>query len=130
VSQKSPNLRVLIVDAELLIRWFIDATLTARGHTVVLAPDGSAARQALADPAGPFDAVVLDCPLSESNDLDLLAHIRRVSPDTVVVVMSAFATAELREAALALGACAVVSKPFEMHDLEATLMKACDARHE
>ena len=83
---------------------------------VVEAGDGASAIRAL-DEGEPFDAVVLDYRLPDSNDLNLLATIRRVAPQAAVIMMTAFGTAEVTSGAIKLGAYRVVPKPFEMHDM-------------
>jgi len=110
-------LRVLVVDDEPLIRWSIAETLGAGGHHVTEAPDGASALRALADGPDP-DLVLLDFRLPDSNDLGLLAEIRRVAPSTPVIMMTAFGTPDVAAGALKLGASRVLNKPFNMHDLE------------
>lgn len=123
--EKSPALRVLVVEDELLIRWSIAETLAHAGHTVIEAEDGAAAVRALTALAEPVDAVFLDYRLPDSNDLTLLANIRRLSPHSPVILMTAYGTPEVTKGALDLGVYRVMSKPFEMHELEELLLQAC-----
>ena len=110
-------LRVLVVDDEPLIRWSIAETLGAAGHQVTEAQDAASALRALAD-APDTDLVLLDFRLPDSNDLGLLAEIRRIVPTTPVVMMTAFGTPDMTAGAIKLGASRVLNKPFNMHDLE------------
>jgi DNA-binding NtrC family response regulator len=128
VVEKSPTLRVLVVEDELLIRWSITETLAHAGHVVIEAEDGATAVRALTDPAEPVDAVLLDYRLPDSNDLTLLANIRRLSPQSPVIMMTAYGTPEVTSGALELGVYQVMSKPFELGDLEALLLAACGSR--
>ena len=121
------GLRVLVVEDELLIRWSIAETLAHAGHTVIEAADGVTAVMALKNDAERFNAVVLDYRLPDSNDLTLLATVRRLSPDSAVVLMTAFGTPDVVKGALDLGVYHVLHKPFEMHDLESLLREACGA---
>lgn len=128
MSEKFPSLRVLVVEDELLIRWSIAETLAAAGHRVLEAADGAGAIQALStavDAGDVVDAVVLDYRLPDSNDLTLLASIRRLSPGSAVILMTAFGTPEVTDGALRLGVYQVVHKPFDMHELEPLVLKAC-----
>jgi two-component system response regulator PilR (NtrC family) len=118
-------LRVLVVDDELLIRWSIAETLAHAGHTVIEATDGTSAIVALKNDAERIDAVVLDYRLPDSNDLTLLSTVRRLSPDSAVILMTAFGTPEVVKGALDLGVYYVLNKPFEMYDLESLLREAC-----
>lgn len=128
MPEKSPSLRVLVVEDELLIRWSIAETLGHAGHTVIEAEDGATAVRALTASAGPVDAVFLDFRLPDSNDLTLLANIRRLSPRSPVILMTAYGTPEVIAGALDLGVYRVMSKPFEMQDLEHVLLEACASR--
>jgi two-component system response regulator AtoC len=124
MSENAPTLRVLVVEDELLIRWSITETLSAAGHIVTQAGDGASAIQALTAGLDVVDAVVLDYRLPDSNDLTLLATIRRLSPQSAVILMTAFGTPEVIQGALELGAFQVIHKPFEMRDLGPLLLKA------
>ena len=128
MAENFPGLRVLVVEDELLIRWSIAETLAHAGHTVIEAEDGVSAVQALMAPAAPFDAVFLDYRLPDSDNLSLLANIRRLSPHSPVILMTAYGTPEIIKSALDLGVYQVMNKPFEMQDLEALLLKACGSR--
>jgi DNA-binding NtrC family response regulator len=126
-----PTLRVLVVEDELLIRWSIAETLTQAGHSVIEADSAAGAVQALTDPGGPVDAVLLDYRLSDSNDFTLLTRIRRLAPRGAVIMMTAYGTPELTARALELGVYRVLDKPFELRDIEPLLFEACasiDAR--
>lgn len=124
MAKNSPLLRVLVVEDEGLIRWSIAQTLSNAGHTVIEADSGAAAIQALTNGHGPFDAVVLDYRLPDSNDLRLLASVRRLAPASPVILMTADGGPEVARGALNLGAYTVMNKPFEMQELEAFLVQA------
>ena len=94
------------------------------GHTVIEADNGAAAVRALTNTTEPIDVVMLDYRLPDSNDLTLLAAIRRLSPRSGVILMTAHGTPEVTKGALDLGAYEVMHKPFELHDLEPLLLKA------
>jgi len=120
----SPALRVLVVEDETLIRWSIAETLAQHGHAVVEAGSAATAVQVLHDTAAPIDVVLLDYRLPDSNDLELLARIRRLRPESAVVMMTAYGSAEVTQGALDLGAFRVVNKPFDLRGLEPLLHEA------
>lgn len=107
------------------MRWSIAETLALAGHSVIEADGEAAAVRALTNFAEPVDAVVLGYRLPDSNDLALLAQIRRLSPRSAVILMTAYGTPEVTRSALELGVYQVMNKPFEMHDLQSVLLKAC-----
>ena len=122
--KKSPALRVLIVDDEPLIRWSLVETLGESGHGVAEAADAESAIRTLSEGSDPFDVVLLDYRLPDSNDLGLLSTIRRIAPQSAVIMMTAYGTPETADGALALGAYRVVPKPFEVHDMAELVMEA------
>lgn len=123
-GNEHPMLRVLIVDDERLIRWSIAETLAAAGHRVFEAADAASARERLDHLDPPVDVVLLDYRLPDNDDLSLLAHIRKTHPEAAVVMMTAFGSPEISEAARRLGAHAMIAKPFDVGVVEAALTAA------
>jgi DNA-binding NtrC family response regulator len=121
------HLRILVVEDEPLIRWSIAETLGDEGHTVMEATDAASAVRALDHEDG-IDVVLLDYQLPDSNDLGLLAEVRRLQPESAVVMMTAHGSADMIDRALALGAYRVVGKPFDMRTLEPLVVEATHAR--
>jgi DNA-binding NtrC family response regulator len=120
--------RVLVVDDELLIRWSLRETLSDRGYAVAEAEDGRAAVRVLTAGAELPDVVLLDYRLPDSDDLALLSRIVSLVPDGRVILMTAYGTPEVAQAALERGAFRVLLKPFEMQDLTALVGRVVDAR--
>jgi len=109
--------RVLVVDDERLTRWSVVETLADQGYEVAEASDAVSAIDAFRGCSSDADVVLLDLWLPDSNDLHVLSAIQRRSPSTPVILMTAYGSPELSEAARRLGAFAVVDKPFEMDAL-------------
>lgn len=128
MTASARHLRVLVVEDEALIRWSIVETLAHGGHTVVEAGSASTAVRELSNTPEPVDVVLLDYRLPDSNDLGLLADIRRLVPESAVVMMTAFGTPEITKGALELGAYRVVNKPFDMHGVESLVLEADRSR--
>jgi len=127
MPEKSPLLRVLIVDDEWLIRWSMAETLSHAGWDVIEAGNAKEAMERLSsDP--PPDVILLDYRLPDSNDLTLLDAIRRTRPTSRVVMMTAFGTPAMQAGALERGAYRVVNKPVEMRDLVPLVQEAYDTR--
>jgi DNA-binding NtrC family response regulator len=124
MAGSSPQLCVLVVEDETLIRWSIAETLAQQGHHVVEANSASAAVRAMSETSGRIDVVLLDYRLPDSNDLGLLRNVRLMRPDSAVVMMTAFGTPEVTRGALELGVYRVLNKPFDMHGLESVVLEA------
>ncbi len=116
-AENPSRLAVLVVDDESLIRWSLKRGLMKRGHEVVEAATASAALESIGEDPNRFAVVVLDYRLPDRQDLSLLADVRRRLPHATVVMMTAFGDLAMRNGALALGARAVVDKPFQVHEL-------------
>jgi two-component system nitrogen regulation response regulator GlnG len=120
--------RVLVVDDEPLIRWSLAETLAESGYLVTEAGDAAAARRAVKKGPGaasPFDVVLLDYRLPDSDNLDLLADIRTAVPRAQVMLMTAFGTPEVIAGALRLGVYRVVGKPVDMGEVRSLVGEAC-----
>jgi two-component system, NtrC family, response regulator AtoC len=116
-GEKCSPSRVLVVDDEPLLRWSVAETLGDQGWQVTEAADEESAMAAFPEIAAAIGLVFLDLRLPDSDDLHVLAAMRRLSPRTPVILMTAHGTPELADAARALGAFAVIDKPFDMGDL-------------
>lgn len=126
--KNSPALKVLVVDDEPLIRWSLVETLSDRGYQVIESGDARGARCAVREASRGFDVVLLDFRLPDSEDLSLLASLRQSSPESQIILMTAFGAPEVVRGALDLGAYKVVSKPFEMDDLANLVAQAAASR--
>jgi two-component system response regulator FlrC len=106
-------LPILVVDDESLIRWSLTESLEAEGFTVLAA---GSAREALACVHERHDigVVLLDLKLPDSTDLSLLRLLRRLTPDTRVILMTAHGTADILDEAVREGAFRAIGKPFDM----------------
>jgi DNA-binding NtrC family response regulator len=119
-SQQVKNLshgRVLVVDDEPLVCWSVAETLEDAGYDVVEAYDAASALDACTTRTGCPDVILLDLCLPDSTDLGLLSTLHGLAPLTPVVIVTAFASPELRDEARRLGAAAVLDKPVEMSAL-------------
>lgn len=130
VTPEQHPLRVLVVDDELLLRWSLGEVLRRNGHTVLEATSASSARGAMNDTSAKIDVVLLDYRLPDCQTLELLEEVRERMPHAAVVVMTAYATPEVVQRALALGAYCVMTKPFDMYAVEEVVRNAHQAvRH-
>ena len=109
--------RVLVVDDEPLLRWSVAETLGDQGWQVTEAGTAESAIVAFPDIVEASGLVFLDLRLPDSDDLHVLAAMRRLSPRTPVILMTAHGTPDLADAARAMGAFAVIDKPFDMGEL-------------
>jgi two-component system, NtrC family, response regulator AtoC len=114
-------LSILLVDDEPSILLAIDEALRAEKYDVVTAFDGLSAQAALATRV--FDVVVCDVRLPKVDGLALLKIVRRNSPNTKCIMMTAYSTVPDAVAALKDGAVDYLAKPFELEDLLSLLSR-------
>ncbi|MBN1487036.1 MAG: response regulator transcription factor [Anaerolineae bacterium] len=108
--------RILVVDDEIGIRYFLNEILTDVGYHVVTVDNGEAAMESIA--AQEFDLALLDLKLTGGiGGLDILVELRQRSPDTAVIVLTAHASLDTAVEALRQGAHDYLFKPCEPEKL-------------
>ena len=127
MTVKNAQFKILVVDDEPLIRWAVTEMLGDLEYQVVQAGDARSAIAAIRESA-PFEIVLLDVRLPDSDDLVLFDQVRSLAPDARIILMTAHGTWELTERAMNRGAFTVVSKPFELTELAALVTRAREAR--
>jgi DNA-binding NtrC family response regulator len=114
---------LLIVDDEELVRWSLRERFRREGYAVV---EAATAAAALEQVAGGVDLVLLDYRLPDGDGLAVLRRIKEVSPDTPVILMTAFSTVENAVEAMKHGAYHYLNKPFNLDDVAITVEKALE----
>ena len=120
------SLRVLFVDDEKSLQEFMRPELPRLGHEVTVCPDGQAALKVLEK--GTFDAAILDLRMPGMTGIEVLEHLKQVSPDTEAVMMTGHASMETAIEALRLGAFDYITKPCKLAEIEAVLRKVAEKR--
>ena len=76
-----------------------------------------------------FDLVITDLRMpGPYNGMDVLKTAKDISPETLVIILTAFATLDMAIEAMKLGAYDVLTKPFNNDHVELTVRKALDAK--
>ncbi len=118
--------RILIVDDEPSMREMLGIMLRKEGFEVLAAE--SRARAATLLGQGPVDMILTDVKLPDGDGLEILRHVKAASPETVVIVMTAFGSHEMNVAAMRLGADAYLTKPFDIEELKLVARRVIDRR--
>ncbi|MBK7257343.1 MAG: sigma-54-dependent Fis family transcriptional regulator [Ignavibacteriae bacterium] len=103
-------MKILVVEDEKIHRITLADLLKKDGHAVTACADGDAALSQLASET--FELVLSDLRLPGAGDLDVLRDARARSPETIVIMMTAYGTVDTAVEALKLGAYDYLVKPF------------------
>jgi two-component system response regulator PilR (NtrC family) len=119
--------KILVIDDEQSMRDFLSIMLKKEGHDVVAAENGTDALKAVQTEI--FDLVISDVKMPGLNGIDVLKTVKEVSPETVVIMITAYATAETAVEAMKLGAYDYITKPFKVDEIKLIIQKALEKGH-
>ncbi|MGD9158180.1 MAG: sigma-54 dependent transcriptional regulator [Desulfobacteraceae bacterium] len=117
---------ILVVDDDRSMREFLEILLTGEGYNVSLADSGESGCDALNKEK--FDLVVTDIRMKGVNGLDVLRKAKEINPDIMVVMISAFATADTAVEAMKEGAYDYIPKPFKVREFKKIIKDTLGSR--
>ena len=119
------HLRILLVEDNRLLRWWMTHCLSREGFLVVAPPTIEEALDLAS--SFPFDVLVSDWRLPDGhNGLEVLAAVKQASPRIASILISAEANRDLTERALGAGFNRVMLKPLDSCDIVSAI-HACAA---
>lgn len=118
------NIKILVVDDELSMREFLSILLEREGYDVSVA--GSAEEALRMMEAALFDLVLSDVSMPGLSGIELLARIKEKSPETSVLMLTAFSAAEQAVEAMKLGAYDYICKPFKNDEIKQLIKNALE----
>ena len=123
MSDTNSKPHLLIVDDEAEVRGVLRDLLSDSYGCV----EASSAEEALAElRARDYQLVISDITMSGMSGLEMIPHVKVISPDTVIVMISGMQTIESAINALRLGAFDYLMKPFDLRQAEAAVSRAFD----
>ena len=117
---------ILVVDDELSMRELLEVLLSKEGYKVTCAENGRDAIERIKKTV--FDLLLCDIRLGDITGIDVLKALKEENQDTVVIMISAFATTEAAVEAMNEGAYDFVPKPFNNEELKQTIKNALSLR--
>ncbi|QXE92348.1 sigma-54-dependent transcriptional regulator [Geomonas subterranea] len=116
--------RILVVDDELSMREFLAILLDGEGYLVDQAESAEDALSRLGRQH--YEMVISDVSMPGLGGIELLSRIKSESPDTAVLMITAFTTAEQAVEAMKLGAYDYIGKPFKVEEVKVLVRKALE----
>jgi DNA-binding NtrC family response regulator len=118
--------RVLVVDDEQIIRESLSFILQKEGYEVEDAPNGQEAYKKVSE--NPPDIVITDIEMPGMKGVDLLEKISQVSPQTFVIIITAYGSIETAIKALRMGAYDYILKPLDFDELVLRLRRLMEVK--
>ena len=119
--------RLLIVDDDAEVRYFLREALRRDGFAVDEAESTSEAIRKAGQ--GGYDLVLLDHRLPDAEGITIVGELRRLQPDALVLMMTAYGTRGTALEAIRRGAYDFLTKPVKLDDLRVVLARALERRN-
>jgi len=120
-EEKKKAIRILLVDDEPVTREIFGGILIEEGFTVTKAKCGEEAIDKLRE--NHFQIALLDIKLPDINGVEVYKMLKKISPKTVAIMITAYSVENLIREALELGAYTCVYKPFNINEILDLLKK-------
>ena len=118
--------KILVVDDEQSMRDFLTIMLRKEGYDAVSAEDGQQACQFIEEDI--YDLIITDMKMPGMSGLDVLRHVKQVSPETFVLMITAFSSTEDAVSAVKQGALDYLTKPFDIEKIKLVIRNALDRK--
>ena len=121
--------KLLVVDDERSMRELLELVLKREGYSVHTAENGTRALELVRQNV--YDLIISDVKMPDINGIELLARVREISPETMVIMITAFATVDTARRAFKLGAEDLVIKDagFDVEELKVSVGKVLEKKH-
>jgi DNA-binding NtrC family response regulator len=117
---------VLVVDDDAAMRQMLVSLFRERGFGVGEAPTAMAALEKLRE--SDYGVVLSDVKMPGKTGIEMVGDLRRLRPETPVILMTAFGSIDSAVEAMRAGACDYITKPFEPEAVLLTLERAFERR--
>ena len=116
------GLQILVVDDDKRMRSVLKSLLAEEGHMATACADGLEAIARCGETA--FDMVITDLMMPGASGIDVLKACRQAHPETLVVLITGFASLETAIQAIREGAYDYITKPFKMDEMKIVVKNA------
>ena len=120
------NCKILLVDDEKTMVKYLSRRLIKRGFDVSVAYSGLSALEEIKKID--FDLVLLDVLMPEMDGIETLKEIKKIKPETEVIMLTGHASVEVGIEGMKSGAFNYIMKPFDPDELVKEINLACEHR--
>ena len=118
--------KILIVDDEKGIRDFLEIMLKKEGYKTAAAASGEEAIKLFNNSS--YDLVISDVRMKGMGGIELLKSIKEINPETVVLMITAYASVDTAIDAMKAGAYDYITKPFKVDEVKHIIRNALDKK--
>jgi two-component system NtrC family sensor kinase len=118
---------ILVIEDEKRLRTNMEILLTDEGYRVVTAESGKEGLQYLTQE--PFDLIITDIVMDDTNGFEVMEHVATHGLDTLVIVITGFASTDSAIQALRQGAYDYIAKPFDIEMIKISIKRALEKVH-
>ena len=119
--------KILVADDEQSMREFLDIMLKKEGYKVSLASNGEEVVKLIDNDL--FDLVLLDIRMPKLDGISALKKIKSIAPETVVIMITAYASADTAIKAMKEGAYDYITKPFKVEEIKLIIKNALEKKN-
>ena len=119
--------KILVADDEQSMREFLDIMLKKEGYKVSLASNGEEVVKLVESDL--FDLVLLDIRMPKLDGISALKKIKTNSPETTVIMITAYASADTAIRAMKEGAYDYITKPFKVEEIKLIIKNALEKKN-
>ena len=118
------NIRIAVIDDDVKMLELLKKVLSKKGYKVDTFSTPKLALPKISENG--YDIVLTDVNMPDMNGIEVLKRIKESSPDTIVIMITAFATVSTAVESMKLGAYDYISKPFNMEEFLLTIDRAVE----
>ena len=128
MPKQNLQIPIWIIDDDQSMRWVLDKTLSNNGYRVSAFESGSVALASFKriDPDERPSLIITDVRMPGINGFELLKQIKHISPQTPIIVMTAYTDLDTTVQAFHEGAFEYLPKPFDIDDALELVARACE----
>src|SRR4030043_767595 len=119
--------KILVADDEQSMREFLDIMLKKEGYKVSLASNGEEVAKLVDNDL--FDLVLLDIRMPRLDGISALKKIKAIAPETIVIMITAYASADTAIKAMKEGAYDYITKPFKEEEIKLIIKNALEKKN-